>query len=82
MADTKVQRIRLRCEGSPVKFDATIIATSRDGKEIKVQFDAPMEDTIMVSIGDKRMASDMLDRDGATTHDWRFAVKSLVWEVL
>jgi len=82
MADDKVQRIKLRCEGSPVKYDATILESSRDGKRIKVRFDGPMEDTVMVSISDRKLASDMKDMQGRETDVWPLACSSLVWEVL
>jgi hypothetical protein len=82
MADTKVQRIKLRCEGSPVKYDGTILAADPVTGEIKVQFDAPVDDKILVPISDRHLASDMEDKDGNPTTDWRMAVQSLVWEVL
>jgi len=77
-----VQRIKLRAEGSPVKWDATITAATADGKEIRVRFDGPMADTTLYAIGDRRMASDMKDRSGAPVEDWRAAASSMLWEVI
>lgn len=82
MSDKKVQRIKLRCEGSPVKFDGTVTESTPDGKRITVQFDGPLADKVFHAIGDARMASDMVDRDGKPVTDWRMAAKSTVWEVL
>ena len=81
MKKKTVQRIKLRCEGSPVKFDGSIIAASPDGKRIRVEFDGPLEDVELVSIGAK-MASNMTDREGKPTDDFRMATSCQVWEVL
>lgn len=76
------QRIKLRCEGSPVKMDGTVIECSKDGKRIKVRFDGPQEDTVLLAYGDHKMVSNMTDHSGQDTEDVRLMAKGLWWEVL
>lgn len=78
----KEQRIKLRCEGSPVKWDGTIISTTPDSKRIEVRFDGPMEDTVLVAYGDRKMFSDAFDRDGKPTEDPKLMATGRWWEVL
>jgi hypothetical protein len=40
----KVQKIKLRIHGNPIKLDATILSMTADGKKIRVSFDGPLED--------------------------------------
>lgn len=82
MAKDRAQRIKLRCEGSPVKFDATIIESTPDGKRIVVAFDGPMEDATLYAYGDHKMVSDMIAKDGTAVDDPRLAFKCRWWEVL
>lgn len=83
MADSKkVQRIKLRCEGSAVKLDGTVTECSPDNKRIKVVFDGPHEDTVLYSYGDLKMVSNMSDREAKPTEDTRLMAKGLWWEVL
>lgn len=82
MSDKKVQRIKLRCEGSPVKFEGTVLQSTPDGKRITVRFDGPLDDLELFSIGDFRLASNMIGSDGKPVTDWLQATKSSVWEVL
>lgn len=76
------QRIRLRAEGSPVKWDATVTETSADSKVITVRFDGPMGDVKLVAVDKHHMASNMFDRDGRPTEDYRMATQARLWEVL
>jgi len=79
----KVQRIKLRCEGSPVRFDATVIASTPDGARIKVEFDGPLDSLELYSVmGGSRMAANMRDRDGAPTDEYMLAASCQLWEVL
>lgn len=78
-----VQRIKLRCEGSPVKFDATILKSSPDGRRITVRFDGPLDDLDLTALGGgTKLASNMEGRDGQPVEDWALATRSLLWEVL
>lgn len=77
----KVQRIKLRCEGSPVKLDGTVTECSPDGKRIKVMWDGPQGDTVLYAYGQK-MVSHMKDTDGKPTEDVRLMATGLWWEVL
>jgi hypothetical protein len=47
MAANKVQRIKLRIQGNPIKLDATILEMSADGYRTKVRFDGPLEDAVL-----------------------------------
>lgn len=75
------QRIKLRCEESPVKMDGTMIASTPDGKKIRVRFDGPQEDLNLYAYGLK-MTSHMKDKDGQPTDDTRLMASGLWWEVL
>lgn len=77
-----LQRIKLRIEGSPVKWDGTVLESSPDGKQITVEFDGPLETKVLYSGGGSLMFSDMYGMDGEPVTEYRLAVKSLVWEVL
>jgi len=76
------QRIKLRIKGSPVKFDGTIMESSPDGKRIKVRFDGPLDDTVLVAYGDTALISDGVGRDGKPTLEIRDMVSMREWEVL
>lgn len=82
MAKQTVQRIKLRCDGSPVKLDATIVKSSPDAKVITVQFDGPMEDVTLYAYGATTMASHLVGKDGVPTTEFRLAVSSRLWHVL
>lgn len=82
MANKQVQRIRLRCEGSPVKFDGTVTSSSPDGKHIMVLFDGTSELRSLHAYGDHKMTSDMKDPHGNATEDVRMMASGLWWEVL
>ncbi len=81
-AKSKVQRIKLQPEGSPVKYDATILESTPDGKRIRVEFDAPIDDVTMYAFGGNSMLSDMTDREGKPTDNVLHAVKSIQWRVI
>lgn len=81
MAKESKQRIKLRCEGSPVKMDGTVIETTPDGKRIKVRFDGPQDDLVLYAYGQK-MVSNMTGTDGQPVEDVRLMAKGLWWEVL
>ena len=81
LATKREQRIKLRIEGSPVKYDGTVTETSPDGKCIKVVFDGPREDAVMYAWAGKMM-SDMKDRNGDPTTNFQDVAKALYWEVL
>lgn len=76
------QRIKLRCEGSPVKFDGTVIESTPDGKRIRIKFDGPLEDAVLYAYGDHKMVSDMRDTKGNPTTEVREMSKCLWWDVL
>lgn len=78
----KFQRIKLRCVGSPVKWDATILTSDPRGKRIKVRFDGPLDDLILVAYGDKKMVSNGTDKDGKYTETPREMNHFDEWEVL
>lgn len=82
MAKEREQRIKLRVEGSPVKFDATIMECTPDAKKIIVRFDGPMEDATLYAFGDHKMISDMKGSDGQPVDEPRMAAKARYWEVL
>lgn len=78
------QRIKLRCEGSPVKMDGTVIECSADGKRIKVRFDGPQDDTVLYAYGDHKLVSNMTGGVGGLepVEDPRLMIKGLWWEVI
>jgi len=82
MATKKEQRIRMKVEGSPVKWDGTITETSPDARKITVMFDGPMGEVKLTAFGDKKMISDALDANGQPTDDPRLALSCRWWEVL
>lgn len=76
------QRIKLRVQGSPVKLDATIIESSPDAKRIKVHFDGPLDDLVLIAFADTGLFSNGLTREGKPTENWLECTKSQIWEVL
>jgi len=73
MSEKKIQRIKLRIKGSPVKLDATILEMIATGKKLKVRFDAPLDDlwlyrwtdTLLISreLGDKESPAQFAEGD-------------------
>lgn len=47
----KSQRIKLQVDGSPVKLDADILSISPDATQLKVRFDAPLDDAVLYAWG-------------------------------
>lgn len=82
MAAQKTQRIKLRIEGSPVKFDGTILKSSVDGKRITVEFDGPLPTTELFAYSDMRMVSNMKTVEGQETTDTKLMAHGQWWEVL
>lgn len=80
--NNRTQRIHLRCEGSPVTVDGTIIEATPDLKRIKVKFDGPMEDLVMYAYGERQLVSNMKDRNGGDTTDVRSMATGLWWSVI
>lgn len=78
----KEQRIKLRCEGSPVKWDGTVTESTPDGKQITVQFDGPLGDVKFLSAGGNMLVSDATDAEGKPVEDFRMAVNAKYWHVL
>lgn len=76
------QRIKLRCEGSPVKLDGIVTECSPDTKKIKVRFDGPLPDKVLYAYGEHKMVSDMTGADGEPVEDVKLMAKGLWWEVL
>lgn len=80
--EVRAQHIKVRMEGSPVKWDGVITEATPDGKRIKVLLNGPMGEIEMVPAGNHRLASHCIGRDGKPVDDWRAAVSSRLWEVL
>lgn len=47
----KVQRIRMRMIGNPVKHDGELVEWAPDGSSFKVRFDGPLPDTTFYTFG-------------------------------
>jgi hypothetical protein len=50
----KVQKIKLRLQGNPVKFDAVVTAMAGDGSWMDVEFDGPIENMRLYKYGGDR----------------------------
>ena len=74
----KVQRIKMRMRGNPVKLDGSITQMDSDGTSFLVVFDGPLPDTRFWSYGGvgPLVADKELDENGVTRKDTKF------WEVL
>ncbi len=78
----KEQRIKLRIEGSPVKYDGSIIESTPDGKRIKVRFDGPLDDVVLHAYGEHKLVSDMRDSGGAPVTDVKLSASCQWWVVV
>lgn len=75
----KVQRIKMRLYGNPVKLDGSVIEMARDGSCFTVEFDGPYPNTTFYvdPARDTKLVTDRpRDANGLPTE------KTAVWEIL
>lgn len=82
MAAKKIQRIKMRVQGTALKFEGEVIEVSPDAKKFKVRFDGQYPDTEFYQYSDKNLVLDKprVPRPGNFSGDVPADAK--FWEVL